>query len=70
METTGYYQNMWEDRKKRTGDEKNQIGLLDKKRKADPKETHPKAEKMFQDAGLILDSMFNYYSFGIRINEE
>ena len=70
METTGYYQNMWEDRKKRNIEQDNKIGLLEKKMKPDPKEIHPKVEKMFYEAGLILDSMFNFYSFGIRINEE
>ena len=70
METCGYFQNLWEDRKRRNIEEDNKLGLLDKMRKKDPKETHPKSEKMFQDAGLILDSMFNFYSFGVRINEE
>lgn len=69
IETTGYYINASEERAKIKNQEEEKAIKMIKDAQYQDKIT-PKVERIFKGARSVFEQEFNYYSFGVKINEE
>ena len=68
METTGYYYDLWEEKRKLSTQEEQLLTSWEKKAKEG--QINKKADDIFAEVRKLLKQPFEYYTFATKINAE